>query len=112
MNLNCLVKVNLEGIPFGQLNTSMECFEVGCPVVCLPGTKANNRFTYGFYKKIGLEKEYCCETVEEYIEKAIKIGTESTEEANKRREELRTKAEVLFEEKESVEDWKQIFKSL
>jgi len=112
MNLNSLVKVNLEGIPFGNLNTSLECFELGLPVIVMAGNKINNRFTYGLYKKMGIESAYCANSVKEYIDLAIKIGTESTEEHNKRRIELIGKSECLFREEQSIEDWKSIIKSL
>jgi len=112
LNLNCIAKVCLESVPFGNLNTSLECFEVGMPVVCLVGNKINNRFTYGFYEKMGLQNEYCFYKVEDYVNKAVEIGTEDIDYYKQRRDEIETKAQVLFNEEESYEDWVQLLKSL
>lgn len=111
-NLNCIAKVCLESVPFGNLNTSLECFEVGLPVVCLVGTKINNRFTYGFYEKMGLKNEYCFNNIEDYVNKVVEIGTEDIEFYKQRRNEIETKAQVLFCEEQSYEDWVSLLKSL
>ena len=112
LNLNSIVRVSLESVPFGNLNTSLECFEVGLPVVCLVGTKINNRFTYGFYEKMGLQNEYCFYNIKDYVNKAVEIGTEDIEAHKTRREEIETRAQVLFNEEESYNDWVQLLKSL
>jgi predicted O-linked N-acetylglucosamine transferase (SPINDLY family) len=109
MNLLYLSDVFIESYPFGNMNSTLECFACGLPVVSMPTNKINGRFTYGFYKKINLEKDYCVNTVEEYIEKAVSIATSKDK---SKRTELLEKSRVLFEEKKSAQDWEDFIRSL
>lgn len=111
MNLNYLGKVCLEPVPFGSLNTTLECFETGLPVVSLPGSKINNRFTLGFYKKMGIS-EYVVSCVADYIDLAVRLANEPEESHLARRKELVEKSQVLFDEVESVNEWKQLLRDL
>lgn len=101
-NMINISDVYLESYPFGNMNSTLECFNLGLPVVSLPTLKINNRFTYGFYKKIGLEKEYCFESIDDYINKSIEIA--NVKDQNKRKE-LKEKSKILFENKDSSIEW-------
>lgn len=109
INLLSLSDVYLESYPFGNMNSSLECFSVGLPVVSMPTTKINGRFTRGYYEKMGLEKEYCFSTINDYTNKAVEIATNKNKQ---KREEIKQKSSVLFEEEQSVIDWEQFLRNL
>ena len=108
-NMMKISNVYLESYPFGNMNSTLECFNVGLPVVSLPTLKINNRFTYGFYKKIELEKEYCFNKIDDYINKSIEIANSKDE--NKRKE-LKEKSSFLFENKDSSIEWENFLLSI
>lgn len=112
MNLNSLVNVSLDAYPFGSLNTSLECFEEGLPVICWPTNKTNGRFTKGFYDKMGIGDRFVVNSIEEYIEKAIKTAQISGEERQVLKVELQMRSRVLFNDMSAVADWKRLIFSL
>jgi predicted O-linked N-acetylglucosamine transferase (SPINDLY family) len=110
-NLNFLYfsDVFIESYPFGNMNSTLESFSVGLPVVSMPTTKVNGRFTYGFYKKMGLENYYCVYNTKDYIDRAVDIA--NNKDKNKRQE-LIEKSKILFEEQESVLDWENFLRKI
>lgn len=109
MNLLYISDVFIESYPFGNMNSTLECFAAGLPVVSMPTNKINGRFTCGYYKKMGLEKEYCVKNIDEYVEKAVSIAC--LKDKNKRNE-LIENSKILFEEKKSVEDWEKFIREV
>lgn len=109
LNLLYLSDVFIESYPFGNMNSTLECFAVGLPVVSMPTTKINGRFTYGYYQKIGLDREYCVSNIKDYISKAVEIATKKDK---SKREELIEKSKILFEEEKSVKDWEDFLRNL
>lgn len=109
LNLLYLSNVFLESYPFGNMNSTLESFSMGLPVVSIPTTKINGRFTYGFYKKMNLENEYCFDNEKDYVNKAVEIATSRN---NKKRDEIYEKSKVLFEDQESVEEWESFLRKL
>ena len=103
-------KVILDSFPFGGCNSSMEAFAVGRPVVTFPSERLYGRFTYGFYKKMGIT-DLVCTTAEEYAQTAVKLATD-----NKFYQEITTRitenSHLLFEDTESVREWNQILQKL
>lgn len=108
-NLLSISDVFIESYPFGNMNSTLECFAAGLPVVSIPTTKINGRFTHAYYSKMGLEKEYCVSNIEDYINKAVEIA--NCKDKNKR-EEIKEKSKVLFEEEQSVVDWENFIRGL
>lgn len=108
-NLNFLYNsdVFIESYPFGNMNSTLESLSAGLPVVSMPTTKINGRFTYGFYKKIGLEKKYCANNIEGYIKTAVSVANEKIE-----KNDLIESSKILFEEEESVIEWENLLRSL
>src|SRR5208282_955128 len=53
--------------------TSLEMFSVGCPVVTCPGDRMASRFTYAYYKKMGII-DLVCEDSEQYIQRAVQLA--------------------------------------
>jgi len=109
INLLYLSDVFIESFPFGNMNSSLECFSTGLPVVSMPTTKINGRFTYAYYAKMGLEKEYCVSNVNDYINKAVEIATNKNRD---KKDEIMDKSSVLFEEEQSVIDWENFLRNL
>ena len=105
MNLMNICDFVLDVYPFGGCNSSFESFSLGKVIVTQPSLMINGRFTTGFYKKMGLD-EYICNTKEEYINFAIKLGND-----NEYRKEIETKIKEnnskLFLDKETVDEWKE-----
>jgi hypothetical protein len=104
MNLMNISDICLDVYPFGGCNSSMEAFSLGKVIISQPSIMINGRFTYGFYKKMGLEK-YICNNKEEYIKFAIKVGNDPEYRKNIERE-IKEKNNMLFMDKETIEEWK------
>jgi protein O-GlcNAc transferase len=109
INLLYLSDVFIESYPFGNMNSSLECFATGLPVVSMPTTKINGRFTHAYYKKMDLEKQYCVSNETDYINKAVEIATNKNKQ---KKEELMAKSSILFEEEESVIEWENFLRKL
>lgn len=75
LNLIAVCDIMLDPFPFGGCNTTLEAFDYGRPVVCLPSPKVlSGRFTLGFYKQMGLDKLGCCaNNVSEYVDIALRL---------------------------------------
>ena len=103
LNLMNISDVILDIFPFGGCNSSMEAFSLNKVIVTQPSIMINGRFTRGFYLKMGLG-EYICNTKEEYINFAIKLGCNP-----EFRKEIETKISenkhVLFLDKDTIEEW-------
>ena len=56
--------------------TSLEMFSVGCPVVTWPGSRMASRFTYAYYKKMGV-MDLVCEDSEQYIQRAVRLANDA-----------------------------------
>lgn len=80
LNLVSICDIMLDPFPFGGCNTTLEAFDYGKPVVCWPSKRMlPGRFTYGFYKTMGLEKVGCCvNSAEEYIDTTMRLLKDQT----------------------------------
>lgn len=109
MNLLYISDVFIESYPFGNMNSTFECFAAGLPVISMPTTKINGRFTYGYYKKMGLEKEYCAKDVDDYVDKAVSVANIKDK---SKKQEILEKSKIIFEEKKSGEDWENFIRKV
>lgn len=78
LNLMAKCHIVLDPFPFGGCNTTLEAFSLNIPVISLPSNTISGRFTYGFYKKMGIlndiAKPYCIGTNNtEYINKTVEL---------------------------------------
>jgi predicted O-linked N-acetylglucosamine transferase (SPINDLY family) len=112
MNLNFLSNVFLDAYPFGSLNTALECLEEGLPIISWPTNKTNALFVKGFYTKMGIGDRFLVNSMEEYVEKAIKTAKISGEERESLKMELKERSKVLFNDMSAVADWKRLLISL
>ena len=100
----------LDYFPFGGFNSTIESFSLGKICITRPGQRISGKFTQGLYEKMGIA-EFTCKTDEEYVQKAVEYGTN----CEKRKEYENCIAENLhkiFEESESVDEWKELLKNL
>ena len=68
----------LDTYPFGGCNTSLDSFLRGKIVITRPSDYLPGRFTYGFYKKMGISEPICLD-YDEYIKKVIFYVTNNDE---------------------------------
>jgi predicted O-linked N-acetylglucosamine transferase (SPINDLY family) len=107
--LSC-IDIILDSYPFGGCNTSLDAFSFNKIVITLPSDKINGRFTLGFYKKMEIYEPIAID-VDDYVYKAVKFANDI-----KLREQIENKINnkkyLLFEEKESIETWKEMLINL
>lgn len=107
--LSCM-DIILDSYPFGGCNTSLDAFNFNKIVITLPSEKLNGRFTLGFYKKMEIYEPIALDT-DDYVYKSIKFANDI-----KLREQIENKINnkkyLLFEEKESIETWKEMLINL
>jgi len=108
-----LIKVSdvlLDSYPFGGCNTSIESLSVGKPVITMPARFLYGRFTYGFYRKMGI-MDLVASSFEEYERLALKVGMD----ADYRREismKILAASPCLFEDMDSVKEWNETMEAL
>lgn len=104
MNIISISDIFLDIYPFGGCNSSFEAFSLNKVIVTQPSIMINGRFTSGFYKKMGLD-EYICNSKENYIDFAIKLGKdkEYRQSIEKR---IADNNACLFLDQETITEWK------
>ncbi len=108
VNLIALADVMLDTVHFNGMNTSLEAFSVGTPVVTLPGEFQRGRHTQAMYRKMGIGE---CVAVDaaHYIDLAVRLGTDR----GYRRtihQEIMLRNGVLFENMEVVREFERFFR--
>lgn len=107
--LSCM-DIILDSYPFGGCNTSLDAFNFNKIVITLPSEKLNGRFTLGFYKKMEIYEPIAIDA-DDYVYKAVKFANDI-----KLREQIENKINnkkyLLFEEKESIDTWKEMLINL
>ena len=111
LNLVSICHIMLDPFPFGGCNTSLEAFDYGIPVVCMPShCMINGRFTLGFYKKMGIT--HCItESPVQYIQQAIRLIQDPVY-YNFVKEKIQKTKGCLFEEAASVDEYQRVFINL
>ena len=110
LNLVSLCDVILDPFPFGGCNTSFESFDFNIPVVTLPTKFINGRFTYGLYKKMGID-DCIAKNSEDYVNIAVNLCTDSNIK-NYISKEIDGNKYLLFEENESIAEWDSFLQNL
>jgi predicted O-linked N-acetylglucosamine transferase (SPINDLY family) len=103
MNLMNISNVFLDVYPFGGCNSSFEGFTLNIPIVTQASQMINGRFTTGFYKKMGMEN-MVCNSKEEYINLAIKLGL-NKEYRKEVSDIIANNKDCLFMDKETLDEW-------
>ena len=95
--------VIMDPYPFGGCNTSLDSIALGKPIVTLPGPLINGRFTYGFYKKMGMT-DLIAKNIKDYINICVRLAQDKPY-YNKMCNKIKERAHLVFEEQKSVDDW-------
>ena len=95
--------VVLDPYPFGGCNSSLEAFDLGVPVVSMASKFINGRFTYGFYKRMGIT-ECLVNNYNDYTQLALKLAN-NKDYRNMISKRILEEKHVLFEDASSVKDW-------
>jgi predicted O-linked N-acetylglucosamine transferase (SPINDLY family) len=103
--LTSLCDVLLAPFPFGAGDTSMEGFALNIPTVTMPTPYLKGRLTYAMYRLMKFDT-CIADSVERYIEIAVKLGTER-EHNRAIREQIKTSSSVLYENEAGVKDLEQ-----
>lgn len=107
INLIAISDVMLDTTHFNGMNTSLEAFAAGTPVVTLPTDFQRGRHTSGMYSRMGIS-ECTAGTEEEYVRIALRLGTDSA--FNRRmRELIRERSNVLFENPDVLQEFERFF---
>lgn len=104
MNLMYISDIILDPYPFGGCNSSLEAFSMDKIVITHESNMINGRFTAGFYKKMGLD-DLICKNKNEYVKKATELTNLNNK--NKYIEQINKNKLKLFNDQESINEWKE-----
>jgi predicted O-linked N-acetylglucosamine transferase (SPINDLY family) len=107
LELLAAADVILDTVHFNGMNTSLEAFALGVPVVTLPGRFQRGRHTQAMYRKMAIT-DCVADDEENYIDIAVRIGTEP-DYARDLRARIRERNEVLFEDPRVVREFERFF---
>ena len=105
MAMNKLSDVVLDSVFFGGDTTTREAFEVGAPVVTLPGKTIGQRWTQAYYTVMGIS-DFIAESADEYVAIAVREANASSEQKEKTRTRIKTAVHrKLFRETNAPKLW-------
>jgi protein O-GlcNAc transferase len=76
LNLIGVADVMLDSVHFNGMNTSLEAFAVGTPVVTLPAAFQRGRHTQAMYRRMGLD-DLIAADANAYVELAVKLANDA-----------------------------------
>ena len=102
--------VILDTLHFNGMNTSLEAFSAGTPIVTLPTGFQRGRHTSGMYRKMGFT-ECIAADKDDYVRIAVKLGTQ---EDYRRfvKSELLERNGVLYEDVRVVQEYERCFQKM
>ena len=109
LNLIALADVMLDTAHFNGMNTSLEAFAVGTPVVTLPSGFQRGRHTQAMYRRMGLV-DLVAHDPQAYVDMAVKLANE----AGYRRAvsaRIQQASQVLFEDLQVVREFERFFET-
>lgn len=109
LNLLNVADVLLDPLHFGGGHSSLEGLALGTPIVTLPSAFLRGRLTWGMYQKMNV-LDCVASTPQEYVEIAVKLGTDSAYRAHVRSRILAA-SDALFVDMEAVRELEQFFLS-
>jgi protein O-GlcNAc transferase len=107
MGLLSVAHVILDTLHFNGMNSSLQAFAAGTPVVTLPGRFQRGRHTQAMYKKMRIF-DCIAEDMEHYVDIAVRIGTDRRY-ADALRERIVARNHVLFEDPRVVSEFERFF---
>ncbi len=102
--------VLLDPIHYGGGLTSLDGLSLNKPIVTLPGPFVRGRYTFGFYRTMGIA-DCVATTVDEYVERAVRLGTDRDWRSHVE-DRIRDTSDVLFESADSIAEYDRIFRQL
>lgn len=110
LTLIALADVMLDTIHFNGMNTSLEAFSVGTPVITMPGEFQRGRHTQAMYQKMGLTA-CIADTSETYVDIAVRVATDAEYRASLSSQIL-DRCDRLFEDLRVIEEFELAFTEL
>jgi len=107
INLIAISNVMLDTPHFNGMNSSLEGFSVGTPIVTMPTEFQRGRHTYGMYRRMELTDCIATNT-EDYVRIAVKLGTEP-DYRQLIREKILSRNHVLFQDVAVVQEFERFF---
>jgi protein O-GlcNAc transferase len=107
MQLLQLAHVVLDTIHFNGMNSSLECFAAGTPVVTLPTGLQRGRHTQAMYRKMGVE-ECVARDGQQYVDIAVRVASDESF-AHGIRERILSSNHRLFEDGRVIEEFARFF---
>ncbi len=107
LELLAVADVILDPVHFNGMNSSLESFAVGTPVVTLPTLLQRGRHTQAMYRRMGIV-DCIARNGEDYIDIAVRLGTDRAH-AREVRERILARNGVLFENPEVVREFERFF---
>ncbi|MEJ0004920.1 MAG: tetratricopeptide repeat protein [Steroidobacteraceae bacterium] len=107
LQLLTVADVCLDTVHFNGMNSSLEAFAVGTPIVTLPGRLQRGRHTQAMYRKMGIHDCIATDTAD-YIEIAVRLACDAEFAAAIRRRIL-SENRVLYENEAVVREFERFF---
>ena len=107
LNLISLADVMLDTVHFNGMNTSLEAFAVGTPVVTLPAAFQRGRHTQAMYRRMGLG-DLVAHDASAYADLAVKLANAADYRQSVRERILGSNA-VLYEDPQVVREFERFF---
>lgn len=99
--------VALDTLHFNGMNTSIDAFSVGTPVVTLPTDLQRGRFTQAMYRTMGIDWGVARDT-DEYAALAVEAATDA-ERQQSLRQQILEHNHLLFEDTRTIEEFERFF---
>ncbi len=107
LSLIALADVMLDTVHFNGMNTSLEAFSVGTPVVTWPGEFHRGRHTQAMYRKMGLT-QCVAGSFEAYVDIAVKVANDAVYRADLSAQIL-DRCSCLFEDPRVIQEFERCF---
>jgi len=107
LNLLAICDVMLDTIHFNGMNSRLEGFAAGIPIVTMPTQLQRGRHTYGMYRKMGID-DCVARTPEEYADIALRLGRDR-EFRSQVKQRIAERAGVLYEDMNVVREFERFF---
>lgn len=110
LKLIAVCDVMLDPFYFSGMNSSLEGFAVGIPIVTMPTSQQRSRHTYGMYRHMGIH-ECIAESPKQYVEIALKLG-QDREFHDSVRARILLRCPTLYEDMHVVREFERVFREL
>ncbi|HEX7642385.1 MAG TPA: tetratricopeptide repeat protein [Burkholderiaceae bacterium] len=94
---------------FNGMNTSLEAFSVGTPIVTMPTAMQRGRHTYGMYRHMGM-LDCVVDNPAQYIELSVKLGTNKIF-RDFIKEKILARCHLLYEDIKVVREFERFFET-